>query len=523
MEGFSLGRKKKYRQKISQHVKSLKSKSLFTCLFSETHNQFVTEKRMAEIVANKAYITMVNDLDSRPGNIIVLELIEDRNFHQKISFNKANKKGVRLTPVLYEDIEIYEQRGLIALQNARICRLIEEAYFQNALFNTKHLSCLMNMGMKALRKRLKELWSKGLRLPLSGMSREHRNQFKEFRATAAIRHFLNGERIHSICKDLYLTSRAVKEYQLQFARTAKLAETTTKMIDLTKQLGYDSQLIKEYLSLLDNIDSKCPQLRALQKELVYKRTTSGHNWEGFMNDLKTNHDWSLAKIEAYLEFLESYQEQFQDNRPENNIIYHAVSADEPAGKPLSEAEMLSVQLKYYTEEDFQNFNGYSTSPLKWAKILRYTTETRRQGALLNQADLVFLLGIDTSVVRRLLKEHNKVVVPTRGNIVDIGPGLTHAESIIELYLQGYTETQIKRRTGHCYESIENYIRVFANVYGLLEKGLPLGLIRKVLGKSMKLMKKYKALYDHYNTKEYAHVFLHLQKVFENQNLKKKLN
>jgi len=519
-----MGRKKKYRQKIDQHVNSLKAKSLYTCLFTETHKKFVLEKRMAEIVANKAYITMINDLDYRPGNVILLKLIHGRNSHHKISFSRVDKKQVRLTPVLYEDIEIYKRSGLKALQNSRICRLIEEAYFQNALFNTHRLSCLVNMGTKALQKRLKKFWSNGIRLPISGMKKEYRNKLMEFRATAAVRRFLNGEKMITICENYYLTTRALNEYLLQFARIAKLSEKTTKISELKERLNYDSQLINEYLILLDNIDSKCPKLRALQKELVYKKPPCGYSWKGFVDDLETNHDWSLAKIRAYINFLETYQIQYEDERPKNSIIYHAVSADEPAGKPLSEAEMLSVQIEYCSQGDFKNFNGYTTSPLKWGKILHYTTQVRKQGALLNQADLVFLLGVNTSVIRRLLKENKKIFVPTRGNIADIGPGLTHAEEIIEFYLQGYTETAIKKRTGHCLESIENYIRTFANVYGLLEEGLPLGLIRKVLGKSMKLIEKYKSLYDTYKDKEEsAQVFLHLQEVFKRQKFKKKIN
>ena len=57
-----------------------------------------------------------------------------------------------------------------------------------------------------------------------------------------------------------------------------------------------------------------------------------------------------------------------------------------------------------------------------------------------------------------MKKNNQKILPTRGNIHDIGPGVSHAEKIISLYLQGYTETEIKLKTGHAYESIEDYLR-----------------------------------------------------------------
>lgn len=85
----------------------------------------------------------------------------------------------------------------------------------------------------------------------------------------------------------------------------------------------------------------------------------------------------------------------------------------------------------------------------------------------------------------------------------MGPAPSHAEKIISLYLQGYTETQIKRRTGHNYESIERYIDTFTKVVGLLEKeGLTPAEIRKILSCSRRLVNKYIELYYQFNTAEY---------------------
>lgn len=62
-----------------------------------------------------------------------------------------------------------------------------------------------------------------------------------------------------------------------------------------------------------------------------------------------------------------------------------------------------------------------------------------------------------------MKEHPKVVLPIRGRVTDMGPTLSHAEKIIRLYMDGYTETEIVRRTGHSYESIERYLIDFARL------------------------------------------------------------
>lgn len=83
-----------------------------------------------------------------------------------------------------------------------------------------------------------------------------------------------------------------------------------------------------------------------------------------------------------------------------------------------------------------------------------------------------------------------MVVPTRGVVADMGPALSHADKIIRLYMDGSTETEIVRRTGHSYESVESYLLDFAKVTYLLERGLPVPAIRKVMGCSRRLVEKY---------------------------------
>jgi len=86
-----LGRKKQYRQKIKQHVNSLKSKSLYNWLLSETKEKFVTEQRMAEIVTDKAYNSLMQDREHRPENIIVFDLIKVINIIKKFLLKKLRK------------------------------------------------------------------------------------------------------------------------------------------------------------------------------------------------------------------------------------------------------------------------------------------------------------------------------------------------------------------------------------------------------------------------------------------------
>jgi len=135
-------------------------------------------------------------------------------------------------------------------------------------------------------------------------------------------------------------------------------------------------------------------------------------------------------------------------------------------------------------------------------------------------DLGYLLGIHAEAISRLVKASPAVVVPLRGNSCDIGQGITHRRKIISLYLEMHTETEIVSRTGHSYESVENYINEFANIYVLCSRGMPLPLIRRVTGRSTRLINAYMELIDQYSGPEYAFRFSHLRQIFNMHNLKK---
>lgn len=160
------------------------------------------------------------------------------------------------------------------------------------------------------------------------------------------------------------------------------------------------------------------------------------------------------------------------------------------------------------------------SDLKRRKILRLTTEAKRQGAYLTYADLSYLLGIHSEAIRGHIERDPPLAAPLRGRERDIGRGVSHKEKIIELYLQMHTETEIVTRTGHSYESIENYLREFAAVFVLWERGMPAPLIRKITNRSLKLVNTYLQLVKRYYTPEYALRFQQLRLFHERHGGKK---
>jgi hypothetical protein len=88
----------------------------------------------------------------------------------------------------------------------------------------------------------------------------------------------------------------------------------------------------------------------------------------------------------------------------------------------------------------------------------------------------------------------EVDVPTRGQIKDIGKGISHKGRIVGDWLAGYTFSQIKERRRHSIRSIERYCTDFQRVVRLHVRGLSVAEIRIGTGLSERLIGEYLGLY-----------------------------
>jgi len=211
----------------------------------------------------------------------------------------------------------------------------------------------------------------------------------------------------------------------------------------------------------------------------------------------------------------------QLDRRTGQLLTFGVAADEPPGRSLAEAKLLLVVLDYVTAEDWGLINRTSPQELKWRRLERLCTQSYEQGVALSQPDLAYLLGISTDAVQSIIKEHDQVILPTRGRVADMGSTLSHAEKIISLYMDGYTETEVKRRTSHSYDSIENYLRDFSRVICLVERGMPLPAMRQALGMSRRVLSRYLELYRRFNHPDYAFRMARVRRMVESGDPSKK--
>ena len=184
-----MGRAKLFRQKLVSHVDSVAVKTVSSWLLQQTREHFGVAFGEAEQVAQKGYLPLTRTLVKRSEEQILFVAIAGREIHRKRPTQELPRQEVVLTPWSHDDLELQREFGLKVLQNARLARLIEEAYWQDASLCTSMLCFLTNITAKSIRERLAPLWEAGIRLPVAAMAKKYR-QGRGFRAAAALEEFL---------------------------------------------------------------------------------------------------------------------------------------------------------------------------------------------------------------------------------------------------------------------------------------------------------------------------------------------
>jgi hypothetical protein len=86
-------------------------------------------------------------------------------------------------------------------------------------------------------------------------------------------------------------------------------------------------------------------------------------------------------------------------------------------------------------------------------------------------------------------------VATRGQLRDLGPGLSHKTKVVQLWRWGLQFTQIEQRTGHSEAAIGRYLADFRQIAALPARGATVPEIRAVTGRSAALIAEYVGLYS----------------------------
>lgn len=190
-------------------------------------------------------------------------------------------------------------------------------------------------------------------------------------------------------------------------------------------------------------------------------------------------------------FLSYFNTYLGPERSDGQLTYRVTPSNVPPGIEVSKIKTLPVRLTIFDASDLEAVKE-GMPALERHRIVRITNEAYDQGGVLTQADLSILLGESLRTISNRVSElkDEGIIVPTRGNKKDIGPGISHKVKIVEMYLKGYDFTEIKRRTRHGSGSISRYLNDFARVACLEERAHSINEIRIITGHSERLIRQY---------------------------------
>ncbi len=179
------------------------------------------------------------------------------------------------------------------------------------------------------------------------------------------------------------------------------------------------------------------------------------------------------------------------------LCYLAVSAEEPPGKPIIACRKVQVALELATSQDQETLRSGGLAEMRQGRLARLARQAQVQGGLLTVEDMAYLACSSTATVKRDLAECRAagVAVPTRGQIRDIGPGVSHKAQIVQMYLWGLQFTEIERRTRHSEGSIQRYLADFRQIAALYARGASIPEIGAASGRSASLISEYIGIYE----------------------------
>ncbi|MBC7083649.1 MAG: DUF1670 domain-containing protein [Firmicutes bacterium] len=493
-----MGRVRFFRQRVQTEASSVMAKSLSEYLASEIRARREVSPEEAALIASDCMEYLERCLGLRKLGEIEFPAVLAEGAHFRRKREDQEERLVRLTVISDDDANVLSDHGAQVMQISRMARVIEEAYYQGCLLDGQRLCVLFPLTAKAIRARLATLIDQGATLPLAGMSKETRAKFRGLRAVLAVERHLNGESPRAIQRSLAIGSNQWRRWWNGFRRVVTLE--TSSVPEIARATGEPEPVVSGWLEMWKSLKRDGRQDDVLKPEVVWE-------WEakdlfsspaGFRRLLVERHGYSAASAEEFTEFLREVAIEYgQARRSSGQIVYIACGSDEAPGKSLEQTRLQAVVLDYLTPDDWVTMDRDSPAALKWKRIERFATQAYSQGASLGIHDIAYLVGASVDAVRDSMASHKNIVLPTRGLIADMGPTLSHAEKIIRLYMDGYTETEIVRRTGHSYDSVERYILDFSRVVYLREFGMPVPALRKAVALSRRVVEKYLKLYEEF--------------------------
>lgn len=220
----------------------------------------------------------------------------------------------------------------------------------------------------------------------------------------------------------------------------------------------------------------------------------------FLTEIEHGLNCSPFEAEAVLEVVKEVYFPFVDEHcakaPPGKVTLVAVSAEEPAGKPVVECEKQTVCLTVHRgAQDDRMVQEQGPAGFRQARIPEICQEALSQGALLTREDLAYRVFFVcprtiTRDLSQLRRTNPEMVIPLRSTVKDIGPVLTHRTKIVRLALEGKTMTEICQIMHHSPQAVSNYLSTFNRCAQLAQKKMQAGQIAFLVRRGKRLVQQY---------------------------------
>ena len=227
--------------------------------------------------------------------------------------------------------------------------------------------------------------------------------------------------------------------------------------------------------------------------------------------------YDLSPVEAQVlarRVQQLVDEQAGFSRQAGQITYQAIAINEPPGKSLEDCRKAPVHLTIVADEDAQVWADKGPQALRRWRVRRIVYETFMQSGALSQEDIACILGVSLSTVKRIFAHFRKQgdSLPSRGEIQDMGRGVSHKIPVIHKYVQDLSFSRISLELGkHGISNMARYLHHFALVMILEDRGLTPQQMQSIIGISENLIEQYRALYAELSVPEHARTLERLKR------------
>lgn len=162
------------------------------------------------------------------------------------------------------------------------------------------------------------------------------------------------------------------------------------------------------------------------------------------------------------------------------------------GQRIEDYKAQRIDLPLINEEDLKRAGDKSTKRDQ-AKMVRLINSAFEQGGLLTLEEIGLMINRSPMTVSKRIQEYqeeHQVILPIKGNQLDIGSGVTHKKIIVELYEKQVAPPDIAQRTHHSLEAVDRYIKDYEKVKFLVRRGIGTDDIEHLTGRGKKIIDQY---------------------------------